>query len=418
MSDNSRLEIITLNCWGLKFISKLTTERISHIAERLAESSCDIVCLQEIWQQDHWQLLRYRLRKQFPYAKFYYSGMLGSGLAILSRFPIIQTDMRPYTLNGRPQAFFRGDWFVGKGVASAVINLPCGRQAQIFNTHMHAPYNEKVDTYLCHRTSQGWDLRKLLKASVQAGYITFATGDFNSLPGSLVHRFLTSYLLDTFISLHPEVPLLPTISTEQFSSAELVSKFGLTCDVSPLNTWRQRQAPGMYPKRLDYIFHDHLIEPLTINVIFTELLEDFNCSASDHFGLHCTYLLKPADSIKLTSGDTVEHLNLQDYNEILDMLAWYTKREQGQSQIMIGYFWICIVLIVYIFIQMSGQDSTPIQILCAMIVLLLGITGLLSGLVGFIFGWGELRSLQEFGDEIERAKQLHAQCAILSAASQ
>lgn len=392
------IEVTTLNCWGLKYISQFTNQRIEHIATELANGHSDIICLQEIWQEKHWHVIRDRLKSRLPYSKFYYSGMMGSGLAILSKYPIIQTDMRPYTLNGRPQAFFRGDWFVGKGVASAIIQLPDGRVCQVFNTHMHAPYNEKVDTYLCHRIAQAWDLHKMLGASVRAGYITFATGDFNSTPGSLVHRFLTMHLADTFITLNPDLPLLPDST---LSSHDQVLTYGVTCDVSPLNTWRQTHAPGMIPKRLDYIFHDHRAVPRQHEVIFMDNVKGIDVSPSDHFGVRCSYTL--------AASETPVHrpLHVTDYDDIKLQLDWYTAREQKHSTLRIIHFWGSIALIFYLMSLLLSPRYPSTQLLIAICILLTSITGLLSGLIGSIWGWWELRSLTEFRDEIERAKALH-----------
>lgn len=403
---DGNLEIITLNCWALKFISKQTDARIAHIARRLEKSTSDIICLQEIWQERHWLQVKKLLSKTHPYAKYYYSGMMGSGLAILSRFPIRQTEMRPYTLNGRPQAFFRGDWFVGKGVASAIVELPGGRLCQIFNTHMHAPYNERKDTYLCHRTAQGWDLRKILKASVEAGYITFATGDFNSVPGSLVHRFLTSYLSDSFVTLHPNVPLLPEFE-DGLSAEELVKRYGVTCDVSPLNTWRSEQAPSMLPKRLDYVFHDHNANPIDVEVIFTALVDRENFSPSDHFGLRCVYKIEPSVKPSGPGSMEIRPLHLQDYDEMLRNLDWYIRRQLSDNFLRNTHFWLSVTLIVYFVILLTRSTSPALRGFLAVLLVVISITGFLDGLIGFVFGNWEMRGLQEFGDEIQRARVIH-----------
>lgn len=49
------INIITLNCWGLKFnISKLRKERLQEIGKQLSQAhpAPHIVCLQEVWAQD------------------------------------------------------------------------------------------------------------------------------------------------------------------------------------------------------------------------------------------------------------------------------------------------------------------------------------------------------------------------------
>lgn len=49
------INLITLNCWGLKFnISKLRHERLQEIGRQLSQAQPvpHIVCLQEVWAQD------------------------------------------------------------------------------------------------------------------------------------------------------------------------------------------------------------------------------------------------------------------------------------------------------------------------------------------------------------------------------
>ncbi len=63
-------------------------------------------------------------------------GALGSGLAIFSRFPILETHTRPYALNGSPIDVVAGDWFVGKAAVSIVILHPLLKEVEVFNTHV------------------------------------------------------------------------------------------------------------------------------------------------------------------------------------------------------------------------------------------------------------------------------------------
>ena len=55
---------------------------------------------------------------------------------IISRFPILSSRILPYPLNGSPLHVIEGDWFVGKGAASAVLDLgPTGGEAEFIVTH-------------------------------------------------------------------------------------------------------------------------------------------------------------------------------------------------------------------------------------------------------------------------------------------
>lgn len=67
---------------------------------------------------------------------YVFSGALGAGLVIFSRFPFIRTSIFPYSLNGEPIDVGAGDWFVGKAAASITIIHPLLGQVEIFNTHV------------------------------------------------------------------------------------------------------------------------------------------------------------------------------------------------------------------------------------------------------------------------------------------
>lgn len=171
----SDISILSLNCWGLRFVSKHRFERLSEIARRIATASpaYDLVCLQECWVHTDYEHLVEQIRHVLPYHKFYNSGALGSGLVILSKWEILETKYHPYVLNGRPTAFWRGDYYVGKGVASAAIRLPGDQRImEVFNTHLHAPYEPHPhDSYLCHRTAQAWDIARLMRDAVRRGSV-------------------------------------------------------------------------------------------------------------------------------------------------------------------------------------------------------------------------------------------------------
>lgn len=134
------LRIFSLNCWGLKYLAKYRYERLTEIGNQIASADPrpDIVGLQECWTQQDYNAIRDKTRHILPYGKFYYSGIFGGGLAILSKWPIEESSMMRYPLNGRPAAFYRGDWFVGKGVACARIRMGPQRRdvAEVFCTHV------------------------------------------------------------------------------------------------------------------------------------------------------------------------------------------------------------------------------------------------------------------------------------------
>ncbi|KAL2891316.1 Inositol phosphosphingolipids phospholipase C [Ceratocystis lukuohia] len=331
-STPREINLVTLNCWGLKALSKLRNERLATIGQRLAASSPspDIVCLQECWCQDDYEAIRRETRFVLPYGKFYFSGSFGGGLAILSRWPIEESSMRAYPLNGRPTAFWRGDWYVGKGIAWAMIRYGPGRRdvVEVFNTHTHAPYESgPKDSYICHRLSQSWEISKLLRAACDRGHLVLAMGDFNMIPLSFPHRLITANapVRDIWRVLHPDSAIGPydnpserarqrPLPTAHFN----VSENGVTSD-SAYNSWRwapaqQKQlfkgakveiAPETKDrrgKRLDYIFASTGLTPDSppgtagwvvkdSRVGMIEPHETIGCSLSDHFSVEATLAL-------------------------------------------------------------------------------------------------------------------------------
>jgi sphingomyelin phosphodiesterase 2 len=139
-------KVLSYNCWGLKYLATYRSERLAQIGAEIASLSPppSIVALQECWTQQDYNAIRQQTDHILPYGKFYYSGIFGGGLAVLSKWPIEDSRMVRYTLNGRPTAFFRGDWYVGKGVACAKIRIGNGdhkgRVVQVFCTHVRFDY--------------------------------------------------------------------------------------------------------------------------------------------------------------------------------------------------------------------------------------------------------------------------------------
>ncbi|KAM7196152.1 hypothetical protein V8F20_007187 [Naviculisporaceae sp. PSN 640] len=329
----TEISVITLNCWGLKYISDLRRERLTEIGRQitLADPQPHIVALQECWTQEDYLNIRRQTRFILPYGKFYHSGALGGGLAIFSKWPIQESTMFRYPLNGRPTAFWRGDWFVGKGVACAKIRFgPDPKHIiEVFNTHTHAPYEggQTDDSYLCHRMAQAWEISKLLRGAAERGHMVLALGDFNMIPLSLEHRIITGLapVADAWRVLHPDSSLGPAhhpaekarnrpIPTAEFNLLEN----GAASD-GPYNTWRwtpaQRKVlgpgkpevivspdtPDHRGKRLDYVFASTGEIPALggswtvrrVKVGMTMRHPELGCSLSDHFSVEATFGFVP-----------------------------------------------------------------------------------------------------------------------------
>ncbi|KAK0392524.1 hypothetical protein NLU13_2019 [Sarocladium strictum] len=478
------LNLLTLNCWGLLYISTLRTERLREIGRQIPLLSPvpDIVCLQECWVQDDYKAIREATRQILPYGKFYHSGAFGGGLVILSRWPIEESSMIGYPLNGRPTAFFRGDWYVGKGVARASIRIGPGKKdiVDVFNTHTHAPYGgDKEDSYTCHRIAQTWELAKLLATSAALGHLTVALGDFNSTPLSIPHRIITerSPVLDTWRVLHPDSSLGAALSsperergrpipTAQFNLREN----GTTSDGS-YNTWRfskkdqKRLRRGslvavspdqedLKGKRLDYIFasngdltSDKAWVVKSAQVALADRHADLHVSLSDHFAVQATLALHPIPSSSQPPSSPpadpspshpvadfdaqLRHvkaifdrphpdpaLMINLCDDILPFIARYKAREIKQRYWRGVHFYIAIAVWIGCLVAVWFSPANFVAFILLLIASLGLVAGVIDGLMALLFFSSEIRALKEFEWEVENTKELACRRAGVSSSKQ
>ncbi|GMM37151.1 inositol phosphosphingolipid phospholipase [Saccharomycopsis crataegensis] len=305
-TEEPSIKFLTFNTWGLKYVSKHRKQRLNSIADRLATDKkyqFDIIALQEVWCEEDWEYFKSKLSNIFPYTRYFSSGIIaGPGLAILSKIPIESTFLYRFPINGRPSAFFRGDWFVGKSISVTILkksklnSMPIA----VLNSHMHAPYSATGDAaYDCHRACQAWDFAKLSKMLSKAGYAVIVVGDLNSKPGSLPFNLITKesglhdswdVLIKNRSSITGE-EVLSDLQISQLNPEQQIDRAATTCD-SVLNSWRAH-LPSTKACRLDYILINTCLEPIEAEVKFTEKIPDIG-SYSDHFAYYCQ--LKISDS--------------------------------------------------------------------------------------------------------------------------
>lgn len=78
--------------------------------------TADVVALQEVWVAADAALLRQAAAEgALPHSHLFSSGAIGSGLLLLSRWPITAVAFHTFSTRGDPAAVLNGDWFAGKG---------------------------------------------------------------------------------------------------------------------------------------------------------------------------------------------------------------------------------------------------------------------------------------------------------------
>ncbi|XP_068627781.1 putative neutral sphingomyelinase [Battus philenor] len=193
------LNIFTLNCWGIPAVSKNRKERINAISKYLVTSSHTIVCLQEIWSEKDYLFLKDSLKSILPYSHYFYSGVLGSGLCVFSKWLIQDVFFHQWPLNGYIHKIHHGDWFGGKGVGLCRIRYE-DKLINVYCTHLHAEYHED-DMYLAHRVLQAYSTAEFVNLTTSPADVSILAGDLNTAPGDLSFKLITQLpsLMDPYV---------------------------------------------------------------------------------------------------------------------------------------------------------------------------------------------------------------------------
>ncbi|NXY00262.1 NSMA phosphodiesterase, partial [Centropus bengalensis] len=153
----------------------------------------------QVWSEQDYSDLKARLESCYPFSHYFRSGVIGSGLCVFSRFPILDTLLYQYSLNGYPYMLQHGDWFCGKSVGLVIIKIS-GIIFNVYVTHLHAEYSREKDAYLPHRLVQAWELAQFIRHTSKAADVVLLGGDLNMHPEDVGVRLLRGWagLQDAF----------------------------------------------------------------------------------------------------------------------------------------------------------------------------------------------------------------------------
>uniref|UniRef100_A0A1B0DRC6 sphingomyelin phosphodiesterase n=1 Tax=Phlebotomus papatasi TaxID=29031 RepID=A0A1B0DRC6_PHLPP len=284
---NISLSILTINIWGIPFVSKDREARVRRIAEELATGRYDVVSLQEVWSETDFQYLKSQSEAVLPYSHYFYSGVVGSGLCVLSKYPIVAAFFHAWSVNGYVHRIQHGDWFGGKGVGLCKISVQ-GHPINFYTAHLHAEYNRKCDDYMAHRVIQAFDTAQFIQQTRNDNIVQILAGDLNTEPGDLAYRVLlsTSELRDAYQK------------TAQHGTNE--------CPLNPYTCEESRQSIPE-GKRIDYILY-RVGGGSRATRIEYKVLTPEQCF-SDHEAVHAKLEIVPP---KLSRESSLEHINGDD----------------------------------------------------------------------------------------------------------
>ncbi|XP_065225622.1 putative neutral sphingomyelinase isoform X2 [Planococcus citri] len=201
LPETTTLTVLSLNCWGIRWVSKDYKYRMKAICEALFQDrKQDVICLQEIWNISdfEWFQLEATNCKTFPYSHYFYSGVMGSGVCIFSKWPIEEVLFHKWQVNGYVHKVFHADWYGGKGIGLCRLNVR-GRRVNIYTCHTHAEYSDDAE-YLAHRLVQAFDIAQFIRVTSQNVDLAVLAADLNTEPDELCFKIITDYadLNDSF----------------------------------------------------------------------------------------------------------------------------------------------------------------------------------------------------------------------------
>lgn len=267
---------------------------------------------------EDYEFLKNKLKLKYPFSTYFYSGAVGSGLALYSKIPIEEVFYQRYSVGGRPEDIFKGDWFAGKGMGVAKLRTETGRAFTVINTHMAANYNRTIggyDGYETHKIIQSFEFKKMMEDQAIMGDHVIGLGDFNIQPASLAYRaFLSSN--ESIISRNAKYP-------QMFESA--FANHEPPSFNNQANTFRKHWEAE---QAIDHIFHYGLV-PSNSRMVMDGMVEHFNISLSDHFGIAVDYSFADESQVDFSSrkagydGDAIKI-------ELIEKIRKHMKLLKGQ----------------------------------------------------------------------------------------
>jgi len=177
------LKVATFNIQDLYVASEDRSLRMRSIGAKLIILDPDIVGFQEAFiASDRAILLKELESTRLKHHQYYPSGTVGSGLLIASAFPIREAYFHRFAASAPAYKIWEGDWWAGKGVALARLDIPDGQGIlDFYNTHAQAGYGNPA--YDQVRGEQMAELANFIVESRCGGAPALLVGDMNCGPG-------------------------------------------------------------------------------------------------------------------------------------------------------------------------------------------------------------------------------------------
>lgn len=367
----TELNILTFNTWGIPN-SKDKDDRSAALAEYLSTCDHDIIGLQETWTQSAIETIREgALKGGLIHIHHFPAGIIGSGLMLLSRYPVEEIGFRRFRLAGAPEPLWQGDFLAGKGMAYARIQLPETR-IDVYDTHVVAQYRpDEQDVHRPHRAAQIFELAQWMNR--QSGDVpVIAMGDFNSMPHQPGYRIMTviAGMKDCYEMTNPGADGFT------FTSANPYGRAG-------------------HQERIDYVFArdggGYSLTPAAAEVTMQSTGEAYPPAYADHYGVQVTLNLEASEKTYSPNWEQVaaalEEIHILMSDAVLETQA------RKQSHIQQFTFGVAALW------NIAPRKKPNVLRLLASMFILIFVLG--SGLYGRFLVPSETTAFQSIANEIE-----------------
>jgi len=159
------------------------------ISALLAQENLDAMAFQEVWTEASLHAL-IQGAERAGHTHVWHTGVTtgGSGLLVVSKWPIVDAAFEPFVSRGHPERLLHLDYYSGKGVAQLTLDTNAG-PVVLLNTHLQANYTMPGahDEYVGVRAAQVIQLSAALE---NVDLPVMAIGDFNIQESELNYRVL------------------------------------------------------------------------------------------------------------------------------------------------------------------------------------------------------------------------------------
>lgn len=152
-------------------------KRMAALGDELERRRYDLIGVQEAWRDKDAAYLAARAGLEH-YERFPRDVAIGTGLAILSRWPLEHKEQKVFSVRPSALRVTQGEWPANKGVLYAQVQTPQGA-LDVYDTHLISDYDDA--RYYAIRLAQLYELAEEVDLR-STGRPFVLLGDFNTAP--------------------------------------------------------------------------------------------------------------------------------------------------------------------------------------------------------------------------------------------